>query len=70
MYTTKALLSFACGHALLQLGCTPLHAAVSSSSVAVTEMVELLLAAGAAVDARKGVRGRCLGGYVKDGAWK
>ncbi len=50
-----------------QLGWTPLHAAIICPPMAATAMVELLLAAGAAVDARNGVRERRWGGEV-DGA--
>ncbi len=45
------------GGARTQLGWTPLHAASNCSTITATPMVELLLAAGAAVDARNGVRG-------------
>ena len=38
------------------MGWTPLHAAANCPAVAATTIVELLLAAGAAVDARNGVR--------------
>ena len=41
---------------LLQVGWTPLHAAANCPSEAATSVVELLLASGAAVDARNGVR--------------
>jgi hypothetical protein len=46
-------MAFACA----QMGWTPLHAAISSFNVAATSVVELLLDAGAAVNARNGVRG-------------
>ncbi len=42
-----------------QLGWTPLHSAISCSSGTATQVVESLLAAGAAVDARNGVCGVC-----------
>ena len=42
--------------ACIQVGWTPLHAAVNCPAATATTIVELLLASGAAVDARNGVR--------------
>jgi hypothetical protein len=46
---------------LRQLDWTPLHAAAICSAVDSTTVMELLLSAVAAVDARDGVRGGCKG---------